>query len=356
MEKNAQNEIGAARRAGIEKEIVELSSAKPARNGKLNRSVSPRQSKVCKVVNGTETRPFVHFRERLAVAILLATFGCLPARCQEAGTFLISRSGEAPASRFDRNVCLLPRNELCSAPMPAASKRTQSPSSDGPFKKAFRRFGRDQADIYSAPFHRSSLKWDALFLAGTGVLIATDRHATGAISGNHISVSRNISTVGLFGTSAAAAALLLSGLATHNDHARETGVLSTEALVNALPIYGGLQFITGRERPDEGTGNGRFWRNNALSSSFPSGHALFTWSMASVLAHEYPRPWVKWLAYGTATAVSVARFTGREHYPSDVAVGSVIGYLVGRHIFNAHCREGLSEACHPRKVVVADQP
>jgi membrane-associated phospholipid phosphatase len=78
--------------------------------------------------------------------------------------------------------------------------------------------------------------------------------------------------------------------------------------------------------------------------------------MASVIAREYPRPWVKWLAYGTATAVSVTRFTGREHFPSDVVVGSVIGYLIGRHIFKAHCREGISADCHSRKITVADQP
>jgi membrane-associated phospholipid phosphatase len=132
--------------------------------------------------------------------------------------------------------------------------------------------------------------------------------------------------------------------------------LSAEAFANTLPVYLGLQLITGRERPNEGTGNGRFWRNNALNSSFPSGHALFAWSMASVIAHEYPRSWVKWLAYGTATAVSVARFSGREHFPSDVVVGSVIGYLIGRHIFQAHCKEGLSEDCHSRKIALADQP
>jgi membrane-associated phospholipid phosphatase len=210
--------------------------------------------------------------------------------------------------------------------------------------------------IYSAPFHRSNLKWDVLFLAGTGVLIATDRHASSALPGNHVDISRNISSAGLYGTSAAAGVLWLYGLATHSEHAREAGTLSAEAFANAVPVYVGLQLLTGRERPNEGSGNGRFWHNNALNSSFPSGHALFTWSMASVIAHEYPRPWVKWLAYGTATAVSVTRFTGREHFPSDVVVGSVLGYLIGRHIFQVHCKKGLSEDCHSRKIAVTDQP
>jgi membrane-associated phospholipid phosphatase len=294
--------------------------------------------------------------KQLGVTILLATLGCLPAHCQDGGNFAIRSIAEGPSSPPSKNVCLLPRGELCSGPIPAEPQSSQSRSSDGAFKKTLRRFEKNQSEIYSAPFHRSNLKWDALFLAGTGVLIATDRRASRALPTGHVDLNRNISNVGLYGTSAAAGVLWLSGLATHNEHTRESGSLSAEAFANAVTVYAGLQLITGRERPIEGSGNGRFWRNNALNSSFPSGHALFTWSMASVIAHEYPRPWVKWLVYGTATAVSVTRFTGREHFPSDVAVGSVIGYLIGRHIFQAHCKTGLSESCHTRKTRAMDQP
>jgi membrane-associated phospholipid phosphatase len=299
-------------------------------------------------------RLFRHFPQRLAVALLLVSLNGLPARCQEVANLASWRVAEAPGTGPERNVCILPRRELCSEPKLTDPKSTQKQSSDSAIKKTVWRFGKDQKKIYSAPFRGPNLKWDALFLAGTGILIATDRQASRAMPGNHVDISRNISTAGLYGTSAAAGILWFTGLATHNDHARETGALSAEALANVAPVYVGLQLLTGRERPIEGTGNGRFWHNNALNSSFPSGHALFTWSMASVIAHEYPRPWVKWLAYGTATAVSLARFTGREHFPSDVAVGSLFGYLIGRHIFNAHCKEGLSEGCRSHKIAVAD--
>ena len=294
--------------------------------------------------------------EKLTLAMLLALLGGLPAICQDTGNLATWQPVAVPSLRSDRSACFLPHGISCSGPASADAKSTQGKTSDGTFKKSVRRFGKDQADIYSAPFRRSNLKWDALFLGGTGLMIATDSNASGAISGNHINVSRNISNTGFYGTSAAAGVLWLSGMATHNDHARETGALSAEAVANAVPFYLGVQLLSGRQRPNQGNGNGLFWRNNALNSSFPSGHALFTWSMASVIAHEYPRPWVKWLVYGTATAVSVSRFTGREHFPSDVVVGSAIGYLIGRHIFHAHCKEGLSEGCHPRKIAVADQP
>jgi membrane-associated phospholipid phosphatase len=307
-----------------------------------------------RAVSSTGDRLLRHFPQKLAAALLLVSFNVLPARCQEAGNLASWRAAVAPGAHLERNVCILPRRELCSEPTLTDPKSTQRQSSDSAMKKAVRRFEKDQKEIYSAPFRGPHLKWDALFLGGTGVLFATDRQASRAMPGNHVDISRNISTAGLYGTSAAAAILWFTGLATHDDHARETGALSAEALANVAPVYVGLQLLTGRERPIEGTGNGRFWRNNALNSSFPSGHALFTWSMASVIAHEYPRPWVKWLAYGTATAVSLARFTGREHFPSDVAVGSLFSYLIGRHIFNAHCKEGLSEGCRSRKIAVAN--
>jgi hypothetical protein len=203
---------------------------------------------------------------------------------------------------------------------------------------------QDQKEIYSAPFQRRNLKWDALFLAGTGALLVADESASRALSQKHLDLSRDISNAGLIGTAAAVGGIWISGIKTHDDHARETGILSLEALANTATVYAATQLLTGRERPLEGTGEGRFWQSNRLDSAFPSGHAIFTWSMAAIVAHE--RPWVRWLAYGTAVAVSATRFTGKEHFPSDVVVGGALGYLIGSHIFHSHCQVGSNVACH----------
>jgi membrane-associated phospholipid phosphatase len=195
---------------------------------------------------------------------------------------------------------------------------------------------RDQRDIYTAPFHRQNLKWDALFLVTTGGLIAADRHAAGAISRNNSSISQHISDIGMYSTIATTGVLYLSGVVRKDNHARETGLLGFEAFGNTLVVDAVTQLLTGRERPLEGSGHGRFWVNNTLNSSFPSQHSGLTWSMASVLAHEYPRPWVQFLAYGTAATVSVTRVTGLKHFPAEVVVGGVFGYFIGQHIFHAH--------------------
>jgi hypothetical protein len=204
----------------------------------------------------------------------------------------------------------------------------------------------DQKELYLAPLKPKNLKWDALVLGVTGGLLAGDRQISRQISNDHVNISHDIALTALLGTSAAAGSVWLYGIKSDNPHAKETGELTLETLANTFLIYTPMQFIAGRERPDEGTGNGRFWRHGGFNTSFPAGHAMFTWAMASVLAHEYPRPWVKVLAYGAALTVSGARLTGRNHFASDIWVGSVLGYLIGAHIFHAHCDPALSESCH----------
>ena len=204
---------------------------------------------------------------------------------------------------------------------------------------------RDQADIYTAPLHRSEMKWVIGLPVVTAGLIAIDKHASGALPRNPSSASADISDVGLFATASAVGVLLIDGKTQGDSHAFETGVLGAEAMANSGVVYAVLQLIAERERPLQGTGQGHFFRTSGLDNSFPSGHTIITWTAASTIAHEYPKPWVEWLAYGTAAAVSVTRFTSLHHFPSDVVVGSTLGYLIGRHIFHAHCKAGLSAAC-----------
>jgi hypothetical protein len=209
-----------------------------------------------------------------------------------------------------------------------------------------RRGLEDQKQLYLAPFKPKNLKWDAVFLGVTAGLLATDRQLSRQIPTDHVNISHDVALFSLLSTGAMAGGTWLYGLKTGDRHADETGELTLESLANTFLIYTPMQFIAGRERPDEGTGNGRFWRHGGFNTSFPAGHPMFTWAMASVIAHEYPKPWVKVLTYGLALSVSAGRLTGRNHFGSDIWVGSVLGYLIGTHIFHAHCDPQFSEACH----------
>jgi membrane-associated phospholipid phosphatase len=63
---------------------------------------------------------------------------------------------------------------------------------------------------------------------------------------------------------------------------------------------------------------------------------MIAWSSAAVIASEYDGPMTKLAAYGLATGVSLSRVLARQHFPSDVVVGSAVGWLVGRYVFHKH--------------------
>jgi hypothetical protein len=205
---------------------------------------------------------------------------------------------------------------------------------------------QDQKGLYAAPFKISNLKWDAVVLAGTGAFLATDRRIERHLPGGSHQLYQNSSNVALGGLAASLAGLWAYGIKTENPHAKETGELELETLSNTFLIYTPMQFIAGRQRPGEGNGNGDFWRHHSINTSFPGGHAMFTWAMATVVAHEYPKPWVKVLAYGAATTVTAGRFLAQDHWSSDMFVGAGLGFAIGTHIFHTRCDPELSPSCH----------
>jgi hypothetical protein len=212
--------------------------------------------------------------------------------------------------------------------------------------RMLRRGLEDQKELYGAPFKPSNIKWDALVLAGTGVFLATDRRIEKHLPDDHFQLYQNGSNIALGGLAASLAGVWIYGIKTENPHARETGELELETLTNTFLIYAPMQFIAGRQRPGEGNGNGDFWRHHSMNTSFPGGHAMFIWSMATVVAHEYPKFWVRALAYGAATTVTASRFLARDHWASDMFVGSALGFAIGTHIFHSRCDPELSLSCH----------
>ena len=255
---------------------------------------------------------------------------------------------DAPSTVMGTSLYAAERSDTAADP-PQSSGTVPSNSSNSKFlSRCVKRGLRDQADIYTAPLHRSEMKWVIGLPVVTAGLIAIDKHASGALPRNPSSASADISDVGLFATAGAVGVLLIDGTTQGDSHALETGVLGAEAMANSGVVYAVLQLIAERERPLQGTGQGHFFQTRGLDNSFPSGHTIITWTAASTIAHEYPKPWVEWLSYGTAAAVSVTRFTSLQHFPSDVGVGSTLGYLIGRHIFHAHCKAGLSPICCTR--------
>jgi hypothetical protein len=177
----------------------------------------------------------------------------------------------------------------------------------------------------------------------SGGFFATDRETGDSVAKHtgQLDASRIISYAGsIYGVSAGAASFYLIGRTTHNQRARETGILSAEAIIDSGIVVTVLKEITQRARPLTGKDRSKFFVGG---SSFPSGHSIEAWSVATVVAHEYhDQLAVQIAAYGIASAVSVSRFTGLHHYLSDVLVGSAMGYGVGRYVYHAHNRHSKS--------------
>jgi undecaprenyl-diphosphatase len=63
--------------------------------------------------------------------------------------------------------------------------------------------------------------------------------------------------------------------------------------------------------------------------AFPSGHATVAFGVAYLIAYAYPNLWWAWAgAYLASLIISLSRIFVREHYPSDVIGGAIIGTLV----------------------------
>lgn len=215
-----------------------------------------------------------------------------------------------------------------------------------------RRGLKDQKELYAAPFKRSNIKWDAVVLGGTAGLLIADRRIENALPYGHYNLFQYGSDVVIGGLGAALAGVWAYGMKGDHPNAKEVGDLELETLVNTFLIYVPMQYISGRQRPGEGTGRGDFLKHHAMNTSFPSGHAMFGWAMATVAAHEYHKPWQQALFYGAALAITGGRMLGHDHWPSDMFVGSALGIGIGTHIFHAHCDPGLNESCgaHHNKV------
>jgi hypothetical protein len=195
-------------------------------------------------------------------------------------------------------------------------------------------FVDDQKQIWTSPSHirLSDANWLVPLGGITAGLFVTDREYSASLSHNPSTIKnyKTFSTYGVASLVGAGAGFYLFGFPTHNEHWRETGFLAGEAALNSLVTVETLKYSLGRERPYQGNGAGSFFQGG---TSFPSEHAAAAWSIAGVIAHEYPGTLPKLLAYGMASAVSLSRVRGQQHFPSDVLVGSVLGYLISQNVY-----------------------
>jgi FlaA1/EpsC-like NDP-sugar epimerase len=161
---------------------------------------------------------------------------------------------------------------------------------------------QDQKTIWTSPLRLRSrdLYWLAPAALGTFGLVSADNAILRHFGSTPMAHSNTFSNYGLAALIGGGAGIYLSGVITHDDHRRETGLLAGEAAVNAVIVAEAMKAAFERPRPNAPNA-GNF---GAGGASFPSEHAVAAWSIATVIAHEYPGPLTKLLAYGAATGIS----------------------------------------------------
>jgi len=192
----------------------------------------------------------------------------------------------------------------------------------------------DQKTIWTSPLHLHALhstdrNWLLPLGVGTLGLVAGDQDIMRHFGNTPMAHSSSFSNYGLAAMVGSAATLYLRGTITHDDHSRETGFLAGEAAVNSVIVGEAMKLVFQRPRPNAANA-GSF---GAGGASFPSEHALSAWSIATVIAHEYPGPLTKLLAYGAATGISDAVDVLKAILTGSFAFLVIVRYGLGLKVF-----------------------
>jgi len=237
------------------------------------------------------------------------------------------------------------------SPTPTPSS-TPKPSLE---KHFFINLLKDQYGIWTFPLRlqKDDWKW-AVPLTGASIALLNTDEATGHAlhyDKTRLDVSKAVSIGGTgYATAGSAIAIYAIGRVTHNERARETGILSFEALINTGIVTEVIKTVAQRPRPLEDNGEGEFFVHG---SSFISGHSSSIWTLAAVVNDEYGKrhPWVKYGMFGLATAVSLSRYTGQNHFLGDILLGSAVGYGIGHFVYLKHHDTDLDNLASPMKPV-----
>ncbi len=251
-----------------------------------------------------------------------------------------------------------PLTRSAAKPIPAGAYQVASDDSVAAgWSGHFQNFFDDQKQIWTSPsrIRLADTSWLVPLGGLTAGLFVTDRQYSASLPQLPATIShyKTVSDYGVASLIGAGAGLYLFSYPTHNEHWRETGFLAGEAALNSLVTTEALKYSFGRERPFQGAGSGPFFQRG---TSFPSEHAAAAWSIAGVIAHEYPGTLPRLFAYGMASAVSFSRVRARQHFPSDVLVGSVLGYLIAQSVYSRrHDPEAGGAAFESPREVVRDE-
>ena len=214
----------------------------------------------------------------------------------------------------------------------------QSGAADSEVRSFSRRFFQEERDLWTSPLRirQEDIKWLLPLGVGTAGFVLIDRKVSEDVSeaSGLRRPSNIVSEVGSGPLVTVPLSIIALGHFSHNARTAQAGGAGLEAFLHSGLIVQVLKTATNRERPNKPLSDGGFWDGG---KSFPSGHAITTWAFAAAMADQYPdKKWVRISGYSVATAVSFARVGSLNHFPSDVLVGSSLGWLIGHYVSRQH--------------------
>jgi membrane-associated phospholipid phosphatase len=141
------------------------------------------------------------------------------------------------------------------------------------------------------------------------------------------------------GIAAVPLSFYVAGLISRNSYERNTALLAGEAVLDSeiltLFLKNGLHRLRPAAIPAHHNLSDTWFEDKGYTvggaGSFPSGHTIAAFSVATVFAHRYAsHRWVPYVAYGLAGIVGFSRVTLLSHFPSDVFMGAALGYSISR--------------------------
>jgi membrane-associated phospholipid phosphatase len=227
--------------------------------------------------------------------------------------------------------------------------QTASPDPDADRNVSWRtlapNIASDQKAIWLSPLKLKDPKYlvpTVIVLGATAGLIALDpvegryfRNSSSYNGFNNVFTSNAT----IIGTVLAPVSLYAIGLARKDSKMKATALLAGEAAADSEIVMAVFKEADRRLRPTAVPLKGNYsdtWFENASgtlrsNASFPSGHTIAAFSIATVIARRYGNHrWVPYVAYGGAALVGFSRMTLSAHFASDVFVGGVLGYSIGR--------------------------
>ena len=190
---------------------------------------------------------------------------------------------------------------------------------------------------YSRPLHWKKKNYYQAggILLGTALLLAVDEPASDFFGDQGKKMPNGLKNFGwYFGSPqnnyGITGGIYFFGLFTRNEKIRRLGVLMISSATASGIVQSISKTIAGRARPGADKGNLYFkpFANKPAYSSFPSGHAILSFTTAYSIGKQFSNPYAKYSIYAVGLITPVSRLWERQHWLSDVGLSLAMSVVV----------------------------